>query len=127
MTAAAARDMPLYLFKNATAFSAAIERHVVDTLQRGLYGWRVTDCVVTLTDCGYSVADGPPSRRGPTSTSYDYRQLTPIVLRPGSAARPDGGLRAGAPGGGRDPERRHGSGPARRHPVGRGGGVSDDR
>ena len=81
VTAAAARDMPLYLFKNATAFSAAIERHVVDTLQRGLYGWRVTDCVVTLTDCGYSVADGPPSRRGPTSTSYDYRQLTPIVLR----------------------------------------------
>ena len=81
VTAAAARDMPLYLFKNATAFSAAIERHVVDTLHSGLYGWRVTDCVVTLTDCGYSVADGPPSRRGPTSTSYDYRQLTPIVLR----------------------------------------------
>ena len=81
VTAAAARDMPLYLFKNATAFSAAIERHVVDTLARGLYGWQVTDCVVTLTDCGYSVADGPPSRRGPTSTSYDYRQLTPIVLR----------------------------------------------
>jgi ribosomal protection tetracycline resistance protein len=81
VTAAAARDMPLYLFKNATAFSAAVERHVVDTLERGLYGWQVTDCVVTLTDCGYSVADGPPSRRGPTSTSYDYRQLVPIVLR----------------------------------------------
>ena len=76
-----ARDMPLYLFKNATAFLAAIERHVTDTLTVGLYGWRVTDCVVTLDQCAYSVADGPPSRRGPTSTAYDYRQLTPIVLR----------------------------------------------
>ena len=76
-----ARDMPLYLFKNATAFQAAIERHVSDALAAGLYGWRVTDCVVTLDHCGYSVADGPPSRRGPTSTAYDYRQLTPIVVR----------------------------------------------
>jgi len=81
VTEAPARDMPLYVFKNPTAFSAAIERHVSDTLTAGLFGWRVTDCVVTLTDCGYSVADGPPSRRGPTSTAYDYRQLTPIVLR----------------------------------------------
>jgi ribosomal protection tetracycline resistance protein len=81
LTEAPARDMPLYVFKNPTAFSAAIERHVRDTLTTGLFGWRVTDCVVTLTDCGYSVADGPPSRRGPTSTAYDYRQLTPIVLR----------------------------------------------
>ncbi|HEU5485331.1 MAG TPA: translation factor GTPase family protein [Microlunatus sp.] len=80
-TEAPARDMPLYLFKNATAFSAAIERHVADTLSKGLYGWRVTDCVVTLSECGYSVADGPPSRRGPTSTAYDYRQLTPVVVR----------------------------------------------
>lgn len=76
-----ARDMPLYLFKNATAFLAAIERHVADALSVGLSGWRVTDCVVTLDHCGYSVADGPPSRRGPTSTAYDYRQLTPIVVR----------------------------------------------
>ena len=41
----------------------------------------MTDCVVTLTACGYSVADGPPSRRGPTSTAFDYRKLTPIVVR----------------------------------------------
>jgi ribosomal protection tetracycline resistance protein len=81
VTEVTARDMPLYLFKNAEAFSAAIERHVLGALAEGRYGWRVTDCVVTLTHCGYSVADGPPSRRGPTSTSYDYRQLTPIVVR----------------------------------------------
>ncbi len=81
VTEAPARDMPLYLFKNAEAFTAAIQRHVTDALARGLYGWRVTDCVVTLTACGYSVADGPPSRRGPTSTAFDYRKLTPIVVR----------------------------------------------
>jgi ribosomal protection tetracycline resistance protein len=75
------RDMPLYLYKNAEAFSAAIERHVTEALADGMYGWSVTDCVITLTHCAYSVADGPPSRRGPTSTAYDYRQLTPIVLR----------------------------------------------
>lgn len=76
-----ARDMPLYLFKSSTAFTASIEKHVRRTLEHGCYGWRVTDALVTLTECAYSVADGPPSRRGPTSTSYDYRQLTPIVMR----------------------------------------------
>ena len=77
---AAARDMPLYLYKNAHAFTAAIERHVRRALEHGLYGWRVTDALVTLTEVGYSVADGPPSRRGPTSTAYDFRQVTPVVL-----------------------------------------------
>jgi ribosomal protection tetracycline resistance protein len=66
--------MPLYLFKNAQAFTAAIERHVRNALEHGLHGWRVTDALVTLTEVAYSVADGPPSRRGPTSTAYDYRQ-----------------------------------------------------
>lgn len=75
----AARDMPLYLFKSAQAFTAAIERHVRHTLEHGLYGWRVTDALVTLTEVAYSVADGPPSRRGPTSTANDYRQVTPVV------------------------------------------------
>jgi ribosomal protection tetracycline resistance protein len=82
---AAARDMPLYVFKNARAFLAAIERHVRQALEHGLHGWPVTDAVVTLTEVGYSVADGPPSRRGPTSTAYDYRQVTPLVV--GAALR----------------------------------------
>ena len=33
-----------------------------------------------MTRCDYSIADGPPSRRGPTSTAADYRKLTPLVL-----------------------------------------------
>jgi ribosomal protection tetracycline resistance protein len=77
---AAARDMPLYLYKSVQAFTAAIERHVRRALEHGLYGWRVTDALVTLTEVGYSVADGPPSRRGPTSTAYDFRQVTPVVV-----------------------------------------------
>jgi ribosomal protection tetracycline resistance protein len=32
-----------------------------------------------MTKCNYSIADGPPSRRGPTSTAADFRKLTPLV------------------------------------------------
>lgn len=77
----AARDMPLYLYKSAEAFTAAIERHVRRELAFGHRGWPVTDCVVTLVEAAYSVADGPPSRRGPTSTASDYRNVTPHVVR----------------------------------------------
>jgi ribosomal protection tetracycline resistance protein len=80
-TDVAARDMPLYLFKSVEAFAASIEKHVRRELARGRYGWEVTDCVVTMVEASYSVADGPPSKRGPTSTSYDYRKVTPLVAR----------------------------------------------
>jgi ribosomal protection tetracycline resistance protein len=76
-----ARDMPLYLFRSVEAFAGSIEKHVRRELGHGGYGWEVTDCVVTMTEASYSVADGPPSRRGPTSTSFDYRKVTPIVAR----------------------------------------------
>jgi ribosomal protection tetracycline resistance protein len=33
-----------------------------------------------MTDSWYSLADGPPSRRGPLSTPADFRGLTPLVL-----------------------------------------------
>ena len=72
--------MPMYLFHGAEAFGRAIEKHVRRALACGRYGWQVTDCVVTLTECGYSTMDGPPSRRGPLSTSLDWRKLTPLVL-----------------------------------------------
>jgi ribosomal protection tetracycline resistance protein len=77
---APAYDMPLYLFRNTAGFAAAIEKHVRRALARGRYGWPVTDCVVTLIECGYSTADGPPSKRGPLSTSFDYRKVTPMVV-----------------------------------------------
>jgi ribosomal protection tetracycline resistance protein len=41
----------------------------------------VADCRVTVTDIGYTSADGPPSKRGPLPTAHDFRLLTPLVLR----------------------------------------------
>ena len=72
--------MPLYVFKNADTFTAHMGQYVRRTLREGRFGWQVTDCVITMIDCGYSVADGPPSKRGPVSTPTDFRSLTPMVL-----------------------------------------------
>ena len=72
--------MPLYVYKNAEMFTASMDQYVRRALTEGLSGWQVTDCVITLVDCGYSLADGPPSKRGPLSTPSDFRDLTPIVL-----------------------------------------------
>ena len=76
-----ARALPLYVYKTAESFADSMERYVRQSLREGLFGWEVTDCVVTMTRCSYSIADGPPSRRGPTSTAADFRKLTPLVLR----------------------------------------------
>lgn len=53
------------------AFHRAIDETVHATLAQGLRNWRVTDCVVTLTACGYDNAD---------STARDFRALVPLVL-----------------------------------------------
>jgi ribosomal protection tetracycline resistance protein len=73
-------DVPLFIYKNSSSFASAIEEFVRETLREGLHGWPVTDCVVTLVRSGYSVFDGPPSRRGPTSGPQDFRKLTPLVV-----------------------------------------------
>ncbi|GAA5185633.1 TetM/TetW/TetO/TetS family tetracycline resistance ribosomal protection protein [Rugosimonospora acidiphila] len=74
------QTMPLYVYKNADTFTEFMGRYVRQTLREGRFGWQVTDCVVTMVDSGYSVADGPPSRRGPVSAPADFRNLTPMVL-----------------------------------------------
>jgi ribosomal protection tetracycline resistance protein len=74
------RTIPLYLYKTAERFQESIGHYVRETMQEGLFGWRATDCVVTVTECKYSVPDGPPSRRGPLSTAADFRKLTPLVV-----------------------------------------------
>jgi ribosomal protection tetracycline resistance protein len=73
--------VPLYAYKSRDVFADAMERYVREALREGLSGWQVTDCIVTMTHSGYSVPDGPPSRRGPLSTPADFRKLTPLVLR----------------------------------------------
>ena len=53
------------------AFYRAIEETVHETLEQGLCGWEVTDCIVTLTHAGFW---------SPVSTASDFRKLTPLVL-----------------------------------------------
>jgi ribosomal protection tetracycline resistance protein len=74
------RDAPLYVFKTFDGFAQRMNEYVRLALEEGLYGWQVTDCVVTLTKIGYSLADGPPSRRGPMPTARDIKKLVPLVL-----------------------------------------------
>jgi ribosomal protection tetracycline resistance protein len=72
--------VPLYAYRRVEEFEAAIGGYVRDAFRAGPHGHEVTDCVVTVTDSWYSLADGPPSRRGPLSTPGDFRGLTPLVL-----------------------------------------------
>jgi len=74
------RTVPAYVYKKLENFEEAMGQYVRQTLQEGLFGWQVRDCVVTMTDCNYSSPDGPPATRGPLSTAADYRKLTPLVL-----------------------------------------------
>jgi ribosomal protection tetracycline resistance protein len=57
-----------------------MDEYVRLALEEGLHGWQTTDCVVTVTKIAYSLADGPPSRRGPMPTARDLKRLVPIVL-----------------------------------------------
>jgi ribosomal protection tetracycline resistance protein len=65
------RSIPLYVYKSVDNFEQAMDGYVRHTLQEGLEGWRVIDCKVTLTHCGYA---------SPGSTAADFRKLTPLVL-----------------------------------------------
>jgi ribosomal protection tetracycline resistance protein len=78
--------IPLYAYKRREEFEAAMAGYVRDALRAGLHGWEVIDCTVTLVDCWYSLADGPPSRRGPLSMPSDFRGLTSHVLARAIAA-----------------------------------------
>jgi ribosomal protection tetracycline resistance protein len=74
------RAAPTYVYKKLENFAEAMGQYVRQTLQEGLFGWQVRDCIVTMTECNYSSPDGPPATRGPLSTAADFRKLTPLVL-----------------------------------------------
>lgn len=76
------RDVPIYIYKTTGSFTEAMTQYVRDTLQQGLYGWQVTDCVVTMNECNYYIGDGPKKRvlSTPRTTAADFRKLTPLVL-----------------------------------------------
>jgi ribosomal protection tetracycline resistance protein len=69
-------SMPLAFFK-------AVEDTVRRTLEQGLYGWAVIDCVVSMTHSGYVAKHSIGHARftkSISSTGEDYRKLTPLVL-----------------------------------------------
>ncbi|MCC7372193.1 MAG: TetM/TetW/TetO/TetS family tetracycline resistance ribosomal protection protein [Chloroflexi bacterium] len=63
--------IPIFVYKAVDEFRQAMAATIHTALQQGLYGWRVTDCTVTMTDAGYI---------SPISTAADFRKLTPLVL-----------------------------------------------
>ncbi|MFJ4535629.1 GTP-binding protein [Streptomyces tibetensis] len=65
------------------AFFKAVEDTVRETLDQGLHGWQVTDCVVTMTHCGYSPRQSHAHQgfdKSMSSTGADFRGVTPLVL-----------------------------------------------
>jgi len=76
------RLIPLYIYKTAARFTEAMTQYILHTCEKGLYGWQVTDCVVTMNQCDYYIGDGATKRVLPTprTTAADFRKLTPIVL-----------------------------------------------
>jgi ribosomal protection tetracycline resistance protein len=65
------RLVPLYIFHTKDAFTAQMEAYIREALSEGLFGWQVTDCRVTMTDCGYGA---------PGTTASDFRYLTQPVM-----------------------------------------------
>ena len=76
------RDVPVFIYKTRDRFVEVMTQHIRNTLHEGLFGWQVTDCVVTMTDCGYYIGDGPAKPVSPTprTTAGHFRKLTPLVM-----------------------------------------------
>jgi ribosomal protection tetracycline resistance protein len=65
------------------AFFRVVEDTVHETLEQGLRGWQVTDCVVTMTASGYSPRQSHAHQgfdKSMSSTGEDFRGITPLVL-----------------------------------------------
>ena len=73
------RSVPMYVYKTVGNFAAMMTQYVTMALREGPFGWRVTDCTVTMTECGYI---------SPSTTAAHFRKLTPLVL---TAARDQAG------------------------------------
>jgi ribosomal protection tetracycline resistance protein len=66
-----------------SAFFAAVEDTVHQTLRQGIYGWQVADCIVTMSHAGYLGKHGLGHQyfnKSMSSTGWDFRGLTPLVV-----------------------------------------------
>jgi ribosomal protection tetracycline resistance protein len=65
------------------AFFRAVEDTTHQALRHGVYGWQVTDAVITMTHSGYVGKHSLGHARftkSLSSTGEDFRKLTPVVL-----------------------------------------------
>ncbi|MFE4533559.1 GTP-binding protein [Streptomyces scopuliridis] len=65
------------------AFMKAVEDTVRESLEQGIHGWQVIDCVVTMTHSGYAPRQSHSHGvfdKSMSSTGGDFRHLTPLVL-----------------------------------------------
>jgi ribosomal protection tetracycline resistance protein len=65
------------------AFFRTVEDTVRATLDQGLRGWQVVDCIVTMTHSGYAPRQSHAHQgfdKSMSSTGWDFRGLTPLVL-----------------------------------------------
>jgi ribosomal protection tetracycline resistance protein len=65
------------------AFFKAVEDTARESLGQGLHGWRVADCTVTMTHCGYAPRQSHAHQgfdKSMSSTGADFRGLTPLVV-----------------------------------------------
>jgi ribosomal protection tetracycline resistance protein len=74
------RSIPLYIYGTSDRFAEYMTQYVCRTLEEGLFGWPVTDCIVTMTDSDYFVGDGRAKAGATRTTAADFRRLTPLVL-----------------------------------------------
>ena len=65
------RSVPMYVYKTVASFTAMMTQYVRQALREGPRGWRVTDCIVTMNQCGYV---------SPSTTAAHFRKLAPVVL-----------------------------------------------
>jgi ribosomal protection tetracycline resistance protein len=74
--------LPIHIYKTADNFVEHMTQYVENSLEEGRFGWPVTDCTVTMTECGYYASDGPTKPSGGTTRTVaaDFRKLTPFVL-----------------------------------------------
>lgn len=69
--------------KMPAAFYVAIEETVPEVLRQGLYGWEVTDCVVTLTQVHYWPRQSHAHAsfdKSMSSTAGDFRIMTTLAI-----------------------------------------------
>jgi ribosomal protection tetracycline resistance protein len=65
------------------SFRRAVEDTAAETLRQGLFGWQVTDCLVTMTHTGYWARQSHSHGSfdaSMSSTAGDFHNLTPLVL-----------------------------------------------